>query len=521
MHTTRRSFLRTLAGMASLGLADVTPLRGLRAIADDKPIPSETVRFGPDLEPIIRLIEDTPQDECVRVLIERLHAGLPYRRLLAGVFFAGIRRLNSYHDVYKIQSVHQVSTQLRPEERLLPLFWAVDGFKTRQREWPNPPLTELTGPLPGSTEAALDLAKALESADLETVERSLVVLARNRGVEQAKELLWLYGCRNGGSGGHGAIAVASCFRALDTIGWDHAEPVLRIVLRDVTSLGGKGKADQYFLPNTARADRHLNDVPRGWVTGQANQMSTLELFGLLRAGQAEPACELAIKQLRAGVGAQPIWDAVHLATAELMVREESGWGVASRPLHSNTSTGALRHAFSACGTMRTKLLCLLQAVAWAADKTGSELRDKSLRDIQITQLPPANLPADSAKAVADVFSQVPLRHYHWDAPGQKAVLEYGQRSDADEASRKVFTLAHERPEAVPLYVQAAQSWMCRKATADPHEYKFLAAILEEALLASPVWRPHILAASVHFLHGQQSPDFPAVAQAREALLQKR
>src|SRR5436190_1631358 len=198
MDTTRRRFLRTIAGTASLGLADVTSLAGLRAFADEKPgAAATTVRFGPDLEPVIRLIEDTPQSECVRVLIERLRAGLPYRRLLAGVFFAGIRRLNSFHDVYKIHSVHQVSTQLRPEERLLPLFWAVDGFKTRQKEWPNPPLRELPlsrldGPLPAASEASVDLAGALETADIETVEKSLVVLARTRGIEQAKEQLWLY-----------------------------------------------------------------------------------------------------------------------------------------------------------------------------------------------------------------------------------------------------------------------------------------------------------------------------------------
>jgi hypothetical protein len=515
---TRRWFLQTLAGTASVGLADVTALRGLRALAEEKPAPiADSVRFGPDLEPIIRLIEDTPRSECVRVLIDQLQKGLPYHRLLASVFFAGIRRLNSFHDVYKIQSVHQICSQLRPEERLLPLFWAVDGFKTRQQEWPNPPLTELTGPMPAASEAAVDLASALEKADIETVEKSLVVLARSRGVAQAKEQLWLYGCRNGLTGGHGAIAVASCFRALDAIGWEHAEPVLRIVLRDVTALGGKGKADQYFLPNTARADRHLEKLPQGWTGGQANQMATLELFEQLREGKAEPACQLAIEQLLKGVGAQAIWDAVHLATAELMMRKDNGWEVSSRPLHSNTSTVALRHASRASDSMRTTLLTLLQAVAWAADKTASELRDKSLRDIQITQLPRAELPADSAEAVADIFSQVPLRHYHWDAQNQKAVLEYGNRADADEACRKVLTLARERPEAVPLYAQAARSWMCRKSTADPHEYKFLAAILEEAELASPQWRPHILAASVHFLHGQQSPDFPAVQQAREAL----
>ena len=94
---------------------------------------------------------------------------------------------------------------------------------------------------------------------------------------------------------------------------------------------------------------------------------------------------------------------------------------------------------------------------------------------------------------------------------------YGNRADADEACRKVFVLAKERPEAVPLFVQAAQSWLCQKASGDAHDYKFLAAILEEAQWVSPRWQPHLLAASVHFLHGKQSPDHPVVQQSREAL----
>ena len=84
-------------------------------------------------------------------------------------------------------------------------------------------------------------------------------------------------------------------------------------------------------------------------------------------------------------------------------------------------------------------------------------------------MPRAELPPDSAEAVADIFSQVPLRHYHWEGQNQKAVLEYGNRDDADEACRKIFTLARERPHARPFYLAAARSWMCRKSTADPHE----------------------------------------------------
>src|SRR5258708_2938206 len=116
-----------------------------------------------------------------------------------------------------------------------------------------------------------------------------------------------------------------------------------------------------------------------------------------------------------------------------MVRHSSGWGVASRPLHSNTSASALHYAFRTSDFARTRLLVLLQAVAWMGDKTNSELGDKSLRDISITELPRVSLPPASEVAVAEVFSLLPSRHYHWDAKTKMAVTTYGNRADADEA----------------------------------------------------------------------------------------
>ena len=213
-----------------------------------------------------------------------------------------------------------------------------------------------------------------------------------------------------------------------------------------------------------------------------------------------------------------MWDAVHLATAELMVRHKSGWGLASRPLHANTSTNALHYAFRTCTAPRTRLLALLQAVAWAAARTGSDLPD--LRDLKIDELPAASVPARAEEAVADVFALLPSRTYRWDAEARKAVLGYGKREEADEACRKVFVLARERPEVVPLFVQAAHSWLCRKASDDAHEYKFLAAIVEDAACVSPAWRPHLLAASVHYFHSTQRPDYSATRNVWEALRHK-
>lgn len=516
MKTTRRQFLQTAASAAALGLPHMPLFGDLAAFADESP--PATMRFGPDIEPIVRLIEETPRDRCVATFIDQLRQGLPYRRFLAAVFFAGIRRYRSHHDVYKIHSVHQVSLEVRPEERLLPLFWAMQGYKKHQEDFPNPLLTELKGPLPSPEKANADLTAAMDQGDAEPAERALVTLTRNQGARQTMEQFWPYGLRNLGAGGHAAILVANCFRALETIGWQEAEQTLRFVVQDIYLLRVE-RADEHWLSNSVRADRLLGQLPTTWAAGTADSAATRELFAVLREGKAEPACDLAGKQLLRGVGAQGLWDAIHLATAELMIRHKSGWGLASRPLHSNTSTNALHYAFRTCTSPRTRLLALLQAVAWSASRTGADLRD--LRDVKITELAAASLPATAPEEpVAEIFALLPSRTYRWDAKAKEAILGYGKRTEADEACRKVFALAKHKPEIVPLFVQTAHSWLCRKASDDAHEYKFLAAILEDATWVSPEWRPHLLAASVHYFHGTQTPDNPVIQNVQEALQRK-
>src|SRR5262245_1111864 len=179
MNTTRSRFLQTAASAASLGLPNVPLFGELAAFGAEAP--PATVRFGTDIEPVVRLIDETPRDKCVAVFLDQLRRGLSYRRFLAAVFFAGVRRHRSNHDVYKIHSVHQVSLDARPEERLLPLFWALHAFKKHQEEFTNPPFTELKGAFPAAEKAGAELAAAMERFDVDRAERALVALARNQG----------------------------------------------------------------------------------------------------------------------------------------------------------------------------------------------------------------------------------------------------------------------------------------------------------------------------------------------------
>ena len=102
--------------------------------ATEMAITPEIVNLRPEIEPTVRWIEETPRDRILDVAVERLHQGLSYRDLLAGLFLAGIRNVKprpvgfKFHAVLVIHSAHILGQTAAVEDRLLPLFWALDNF---------------------------------------------------------------------------------------------------------------------------------------------------------------------------------------------------------------------------------------------------------------------------------------------------------------------------------------------------------------------------------------------------------
>ena len=154
----RREFLKSSAGTGFLlGCATPAALAALapRARAEASVTP-DLVQFTPDVERTVRRIEETPREKCFEMMVEQLRQGLPYRNFLASLFLAGIRDVNpqppgfKFHCVLAIHSANQLSLDAAPEDRLLPLFWALDQFKKSQAEnvkQGNFRLTKISGPL--------------------------------------------------------------------------------------------------------------------------------------------------------------------------------------------------------------------------------------------------------------------------------------------------------------------------------------------------------------------------------------
>ncbi len=138
----RRQFLQAASALglgSGLGsweaLSAITP-----ATAEEAKVGPEMVRYRPEIEPVVRWIEETPRAQVFAQAVAQLKDGLSYRALLSGLFLAGIRNIKprpvgfKFHAVMVINSAHLLGQTSAVSERLRPMFWALDNFKVSQAE---------------------------------------------------------------------------------------------------------------------------------------------------------------------------------------------------------------------------------------------------------------------------------------------------------------------------------------------------------------------------------------------------
>src|SRR5437667_6086820 len=187
---TRRQFLKTavVAG-ATAGLGDFSFLRCLpRVAAEEAKLDSKMVRFHPDIEPLVRFLEETPRERLLEEVAARIHHGLTYRELLAALLLAGVRNIQprpvgfKFHAVLVVNSAHLASISSPDSDRWLPIFWALDYFKSAQAEdvregdWTMAALDETKVPPTDKAKAAL--VGAMDNWDEAAADAAVTGLAR-------------------------------------------------------------------------------------------------------------------------------------------------------------------------------------------------------------------------------------------------------------------------------------------------------------------------------------------------------
>jgi hypothetical protein len=519
----RRRFLRTVASAgAAFGLADVAGLGPLGlASADEVNVAPDHIRFSPATEPIVKLILDTPREKCIAAVVEQFRKGMPSRDFLAALYLAAVRvgpwHANPFdHVAYAIHSAHQLTLDLPPQESLLPALWALDSLKAGSPK-PSALPIPISGPLPPASRAAGELQAGIEGRDEERAVRAIIAMSRTSGANRVGEALWQYAGRDWTFIGHLAILVANSWRLLQTIGWQHAEPVLRYVVSGLTGAKGSHPDLQHFPENAVRVEKGLKALPADWAACDGEPAFSRELLALLRERKSDDACDLVVARLTAGKArAGAVWDAVFLSAGEMIACAQKN----SEPLHANTVANALRAGFEESGEPATRLLLLLQAVAWmtrfrAAMATKGWLKDST--DITTWEAEKRERPETVTAEVLATLSHGGIDHGKNNGspvPGWFGTT-YNNQTWRHAAARRAFGVALHDGGAGLLF-QTAARLLPAKADTDPHRIKFATAMFQNYRWVSRPWQPHLAAAASYSFLGADAPDTTTIQQIRRA-----
>ena len=88
--------------------------------------------------------------------------------------------------------------------------------------------------------------------------------------------------------------------------------------------------------------------------------------------------------------------------------------------------------------------------------------------------------------------------------------------DKPQAAQVAMAFLRGNPAGRKELIDAGRRLIFLKGT-DSHDYKFSAAVMEDAGHVSEAWRDRFLAASLFWLKGSGSPDAPLVKRTRAAL----
>ena len=498
---TRRDILRVSSGaVVGVGLGGWTGSKAANA-ADASARPLSHADDA-KIERLAELIIETDPDRVVDAVVAKLDQGLSRQHFLAANFVAGIR-YHSHHFAYVAHPIEVLASSLPAEISLLPMFNHLEALKVK--EGSSQLRTIDKSKIPAIRNAKEAFHAAMAESDSDTACLSFLALAREYGAQRTYDELWMYGAgRNHRSGGHSAISVINTFRTLQAIDWRCPETVLQFAVED-SAVGQAGGSDLHTV-NLERTARITELSPR-WASSASERESVLELLNVYREGRPGDACQRTFDLLRQGkVEAGTVWDAVFLATAELMTRYT--W-VGSKMLagHSITCANALHFVYRTVADPATRLYAMLEAVEWTTTFLEQERARPALRERNIIDIIPAELTA-ADESPDRIFSIIPIRRRRQFSP----VL----LPEADKSHELAFAWAMHNTDHTPFFQQALRL-LCLKSTTEVHDFKFPLALFENYSYASPEWKPHLLAASVYVIHGTQMDDAPMIGQARERL----
>ena len=518
MHTStsRREFLADVGrGMvvATVGYSLASELGLATVLAADAP---DALTFG-ELEPLVCLMQETPANQLLPKLSDKLKSGTPLKRLVAAAALANARTFGGedyvgFHTMMALSPSLHLAGELPKEQQPLPVFKVlyrntnrIQERGGRKDEVLHPVQPAKLSELKSGSEA---LRAAIHGKDVTKADQTLAALVQRSPDDAFNDLLHSV---QESTEVHRVVLPYRSWDLLDLIGREHAQTLLRqsvhyCVRAESWSRSGAYDEPRTLLPKLLQQHGLLDRRPG---TRAADDKWIEDFSQTLFKSTASQAADAAAAALAEGFVPDAIGEAISLAANQLVLRdmgrrpqeESAGKPVGSVHgdsigVHACDSANAWRNMARVTNNRNTFACLILGAYQVALDRTNRG------GDFQNWQPVPVKWHLDGIKTTeADKLLREADEAVRQNLQARTAAIihRYGELG---HAPRPVFDL------------------MLRYAVSEDgalHAEKYYRTVSEEFASTRPTFRWRQLVALARVTASEYGRPAPGVAEARALL----
>jgi hypothetical protein len=290
---------------------------------------AESLSFGP-MESLVAQMQETPVDQLLPILMDRLRGGTDLRQLVAAAALANARTFggqnyNGYHAFMALVPAYQMARELPESEQALPVFKVLHrntrfihqhGGRKSEVLHPVEP-----APLPEGKPEGEALREAMRKQDMQGAERAFAALARGPLDEAYNDLQYLV---QDDTDVHRVVLAWRAWAVLDLTGKEQAQTVLRQSVRycveaegSIRKYGGKAELramlprllEEYHLLDRAPGQRIPEDA---WIDRLAHTVVS---------SSRVQAADAVAQALAEGMAPEAVGEAISLAANQLVLRD--------------------------------------------------------------------------------------------------------------------------------------------------------------------------------------------------------
>lgn len=323
--------------------------------------PTTTLLFG-RLEPLVVLMQETPPDKLMPILVEKLKKGTELRTLVAAAALANARSFGGqdyigFHSFMALAPAFHMAQELPSDRAPLPVLKVlyrntsrIQACGGRSKEVLHP---VEAADLP-SDNGVEPVQQATRKADMDAAERTFAALARGPAGEAFNHLQFSV---QDEADVHRVVLAWRAWASLDLTGQEHAHTLLRQSVRYCVEREQEAKKegraaspirallpkllDQYKLLSAAPGQRRAED---GWIE---------KMGRLIADASRQQAAEAVAEALAEGLATEDIGAAISLAANDLLLRDPGRTsGPADKPMGSVHGDSVGVHASDSANAWR-------------------------------------------------------------------------------------------------------------------------------------------------------------------------